>query len=166
MRSAPRPLVAGLLALCVAPPGAVAATGQPCQAPPGTSAIDQYCEVVPNSSGPGTHAGAAPDGGGTGGQVGGAAGPSTRRALEAAGVDGKALLQVPTPAPKRAAGSREAGGVGGSTEALSRPAANPLSAVASAASSGETLNRGFTWAALALSLGILGAGWLRYRARA
>src|SRR3954452_23860395 len=89
-------LAAGVL---VGPLPAQAAPAN-CQAPPGTSGIDQYCETVPAASGDqGTRGGGGSSGGHSGGQsgrVGGSVSRQTAAALRNSGTVGQAVLGLST----------------------------------------------------------------------
>src|SRR3954451_4766213 len=81
-------LVALAAALSAAP-----AVAQSCKAPPGMSAIDQYCEAIPSPNG---------DRGSTDTDRGGRAyPPTTFRALDQAGADGRAIIALSAPASKQ-----------------------------------------------------------------
>src|SRR5438105_6298536 len=97
-----------VLALCVAVAALVCsaapALAQSCQAPPGTSGIDQYCESIP---GPGHNQGRGDRGGGVNSVTGRPVPRSAQRRLQSAGSDGKALLNLThgSPAEKGTTGS-------------------------------------------------------------
>jgi hypothetical protein len=156
-------VIAGLVVLALAPSAASAAR---CQAPPGTSGIDQYCEMIPGPAGPRT-----PDTAGPSSPARGGVSPvpsRARSALGRAGKDGAAVVGLAnsggtqrhgTQQSKR--GSPPGTGAGGAKT----PSSNPLSAVSSAAQSGATLSPGLPLALIALALLAAGYGWVRYRAR-
>jgi hypothetical protein len=166
-------LTSALAILCAAP-----ATGQQCQAPPGTAAVDEYCETIPSSTGG--------EGAGSGGSASPRPAPrSTARALEKAGEDGRGLsrflAQDPNAAP--AAEGRKPGdlssdrGAAGSARTEARAKAeetpsdqeassNPLRAIRSAVGSGDTVGDGFVWVILAMIVVMGGLGWVRYRRQA
>ena len=163
------------LACVVAALVATPAAAQRCEAPPGTAAVEQYCETVLAAGGArGAGRGAAP------------AQPvpaRTLRRLEASGAQGRQLSELlqgaPAAAPARGTSraaprrrparrtSRAAprGRVGAGRQAALRPApaapANPLSAVRSALTGGETVGRGFPWVLLAIAAGMGAVAWLR-----
>jgi hypothetical protein len=163
----------GILFFVLLAPGAMAADN--CQAPPGTSGIDEYCEALPTPGGSGSHHG----GSGHGGQKKDQVPPSTRKALQKQGDNGAAVLaltqnaptaptgttQSSTPAPttthhrhhSQAGGSQTSGTATttpstpsqtNATPAPAAPASNPASAVGD--SFGGSLGAGF----LALLAGI------------
>src|SRR6476469_1935605 len=68
-----------------------------CQAPPGTSGIDQYCETVPTAGGDqGTSGGSGGGSGHSGGHAGGSVSRRTATALRDSGDTGKAILGLAT----------------------------------------------------------------------
>jgi hypothetical protein len=146
-------------ALAVSAPPAQAAT---CQAPPGTSAIDQYCEVVPD---------------GTGGSSTGGAGPrtpgladKTEAALARAGGDGRAIVELAKSTSARKVSSTGSG-------ERRRPDTEPddtsqstenrngvLQAAASSASAEAERVGGLFVVVLLLAIIAMGGwGWLRFR---
>ena len=162
-----------------------------CQAPPGTSAIDQYCETVPGAGGDqGTGRGDDRGGSGNGrtgngGTVGDSVPRRTRGALRDAGPAGERILNLPTATSgpgadagtqaagsSRPAGSAEprGGGANGTTDPqrgdTSVPADtsdNPLDAVWSAASTGSSAGPGFIWILILIGVVMAAFAWLRYR---
>lgn len=147
-----------------------------CQAPPGTSAIDQYCETIPGASG---------DRGSRSSQRG----QSLRQVVPAGvvgqlrrgGPAGQAILNLPaTVASTNASAQKGAsaqGPVGAETQRqgggprtrAQEPAApgarsdNPLDAIRSAASSGTSAGSGLAWVLVALGVAMAGLAWVRYR---
>ena len=158
------------------PSGAVASTT--CQAPPGTSAIDQYCEALPSPGSSGHHKHSKP------------VSNSTTKKLEQHGSTGQAVLNLadssgdanaaPAPAPKpkpkvhhRHHRSRvttappaapvKAQPVGGS---LPAPSSNPLSAVGSAIGTGSSTGALLLWILVAVALVMGGTAFIGHRRRA
>ena len=150
-----------------------------CQAPPGTSGIDQYCETVPAAGGDqGTRGG-----GHSGRRLGDSLPRHTAAALRRSGGAGKAILGLSsgsgqgsnsgnnsgTSGGNAAKGSTGAGSHGRSTAQGSQftaPAGrsdNPLQAIRSAVTSGGSAGPGFVWILVILGAIMAGLGWLRYR---
>lgn len=153
-----------------------------CQAPPGTSGIDQYCETVPTAGGDqGTSGGGGGSSGHSGhsGSVGGSVSRRTATALRDSGATGKAILGLST-------GSGQASGSTGSSSGTAKGAAgqkhgtaqasqgyqskapaarsdNPLEAIRSAVTAGTSAGPGFVWILIVLGAIMAGIGWLRYR---
>jgi hypothetical protein len=155
------------------PAGAGAQQGPSCEAPPGTSGIDQYCESVPGAGG---NRGAGDRDRSSDESLPAA----TRRALERAGKDGEALrgLAGETPsspggggdADNRSGGSSKDGKAGegagnGSGSVEPEPSNNPLSAVTSAVDAGASAGPAFVWLLVALGLVLSALAWVRYRRR-
>jgi cobalamin biosynthesis Mg chelatase CobN len=142
-----------------------------CQAPPGTSAIDQYCEVVPDGAG--------------GSSTGGGSGPNTpglSRGSEAAlsrhGADGQGVVALAESTARSSAGSASAG-----SQKQSRRGKTPqsllserkhassvesrngvLQAAASSASQEASRAGGaFIVVLLAAIVAMVGWGWMRFR---
>lgn len=148
------------LALVLAGPAAAA---EKCVAPPGTAAIEQYCETVPSASGDQPGSGAAADS--AQGQGGAPVTDATADRI-AASVGDEAAQSITGVAPGR-------GGDGPSKSAKPRapaknraPAdaeANPLGAVASAASTGAEVGGPLVYSLLALTLLLVAVGWTRFR---
>jgi hypothetical protein len=180
----------GALLACalVAQPAGAASSSTTCQAPPGTSAIDQYCEALP-----------AP--GGNSGHHKKHSHPvsnSTTKALEKQGAAGKAVLNlvgssgdagtsaptVPaTPAPvkhkavKRHRHHKQQASAPSSnppattnvkpvSHALPAPASNPVSAVGSAIGTGSSTGAVLLWLLVALAVVMGGTALIGYRRRA
>jgi hypothetical protein len=154
-----------------------------CQAPPGTSGIDQYCETVPAAGGDQGTSGGGGGGSGTSGRVGGSVSRRTATTLQHSGTGGKAILGLST-ASGQASGSAQgssSGAAKGKTGAASQkhgtaqgsqgnqskaPAArsdNPLEAIRSAVTAGTSAGPGFVWILVVLGVIMAGLGWLRYR---
>ena len=153
-----------------------------CQAPPGTSGLDQYCETVPTAGGDqGTSGGGGGSSGHSGhsGSVGGSVSRRTATALRDSGATGKAILGLST-------GSGQASGSTGSSSGTAKGAAgqkhgtaqasqgyqstapaarsdNPLEAIRSAVTAGTSAGPGFVWILIVLGAIMAGIGWLRYR---
>jgi hypothetical protein len=146
-----------------------------CQAPPGTSAIDQYCETIPGAGG---------DRGSRSSQRGQSLSQvvpaSVVGQLRRGGPVGQALLDLPatvantnTSAP---AASAQGGGGAGTQRPPGGPRAraqgppaprarsdNPLDAIRSAASSGTSAGSGLASVLVALGVAMAGLAWVRYR---
>lgn len=147
-----------VLVLLLALPSTAAA--QRCQAPQGTSAVDEYCETVPGARGD-----EDPGRGGAGSGIS----DSTAGALASRGAAGQALarsLGSPTDAKPRHHGRK----VGrsdkqpvGVAAAPDLPSANPFGAVTRAVGGDTTIGGPFILALLAVVLLILGSGWIGYR---
>ena len=148
-----------------------------CQAPPGTSGIDQYCETVPSASGDqGTRGG----GHGQSGRSGSSVSQRTATALRRSGASGKAILGLSggsgqgstsgnstgANAAKGRTGTGTHGGntaQGGQSTAPAGRSDNPLEAIRSAVTSGGSAGPGFVWILVILGAIMAGLGWLRYR---
>ena len=142
-----RALLVGFTIAIASVPGfaGVAAAAERCEAPPGTSGIEQYCETLPGAKG-GSGAGTEPP-------VGPSLQRTTIRRLERAGRDGGGVLALP--ASGRRANER--------VEAPSQPSESPLGAVGSAIESGPSTGSGFLWVLIAAGCAIGGIAWIRYR---
>jgi hypothetical protein len=147
-----------------------------CQAPPGTSGIDQYCETVPSASGDqGTRGG----GRGQSGSSDSSVSQRTAAALRRSGASGKAILGLSSgsglgsnsgtsggngPKGRTGAGSRgRAAAAGSQSTAPAGRSDNPLEAIRSAVTSGGSAGPGFVWILVILGAIMAGLGWLRYR---
>src|SRR4051794_39823580 len=121
-------------------PSFASAAGSTCQAPPGTSGIDQYCETIPGATG---------DHGAGGHSGGGRLSPTTRRALLRAGTSGRVVLGASSAG---AAGERNPAArhdrkrSGHDAAASPAPGNNPLSAVRNAVQGGDSTGSAFVWA--------------------
>ena len=170
----------GALLACalVAQPAGASSSSTTCQAPPGTSAIDQYCEALP-----------AP--GGNSGHHKKHSHPvsnSTTKALEKQGPAGQAVLNLvgssgdagtPAPVKHKAAKRHRHHKQQASTPSSSPPAAttpvshalpapdsNPLSAVGSAIGTGSSTGAVLLWLLVALAVVMGGTALIGYRRRA
>ena len=172
-------------ALIAQPAGAATAPTTTCQAPPGTSAIDQYCEALPSP------------GGGSSKHHKKHSSPvskQTTKELEQSGPAGKAVLGLadssgsagaqkaaPSAAGKRlaavkrhhkrhAAASSPSSNVPSagtnSAPALPAPDSNPLSAVGSAIGTGSSTGAVFLVLLVALAVVMGGTAVIGYRRRA
>jgi hypothetical protein len=159
-RKTPVAAVGAVLALAAPAPAATTA----CEAPPGTSGIDQYCEQLPTPRGdrpPGASDRRRPP-----------VPRGTERALEQRGEDGAAILgltafgSAPDSASRGRDSKRDPTATAGQTATSDEPSSNPLSAITSAIRDGAVLGAGFVWALLALTLALAGAAWVEYRRRA
>jgi hypothetical protein len=149
-----------------------------CQAPPGTSGIDQYCETVPAASG---DQGTRPGGRGQNGSSGSSVSQRTAAALRRSGASGKAILGLSSGSGQGSssgtgggnanaakgqtgAGNRGRGAAAGSqSTAPAGRSDNPLEAIRSAVTSGGSAGPGFVWILVILGAIMAGVGWLRYR---
>lgn len=176
----------GALLACalVAQPAGASSSSTTCQAPPGTSAIDQYCEALP-----------AP--GGNSGHHKKHSHPvsnSTTKALEKQGPAGQAVLNLanssgdagtPAPAPavvkhkavKRHRHHKQQASTPSSnppavtnakavSHALPAPGSNPVSAVGSAIGTGSSTGAVLLWLLVALAVVMGGTALIGYRRRA
>ena len=153
-------LISLLLALVLVAP---ASAQQSCEAPPGTSAVDEYCETVPEAGGS-RSADARPDRP--------VALPSgTAKELARSGPDGEALLRQlgydPAKVGEQANENRSAPVEArpGGEPAPKEPSFNALDTVGQIISSGPTVGGGFGFVLLAIVLAMLGWGWIDYRRR-
>jgi hypothetical protein len=149
------------------------ASAQFCDAPPGTSAVDQYCENPPSASG----------NGGGGGQATPKPSRGTVRAIAKSGKRGEELNRYlgarvassggATTIASGAGSSKSGGGSGKArdtkqskqpaVQAAGQQSTSPLGAVQSAVNSGSTIGNGFIWALIAIALLIAGTAWVRHR---
>jgi hypothetical protein len=157
-----------IVAFCLAPASASAQAGR-CQAPPGTSAIDQYCEVVPDGTGGSSTSGPGPKT------------PGLSRAAQAAlsrqGADGSAVVSLAgggSSAPARSsaggqspsqekdqdprpAGDHDVSGSGESRKGVLRAAAS------SASQETQRIGGAFIIVLLVALIAMGAWGWLRFR---
>jgi hypothetical protein len=159
------------LAVLAQPAGAASGPGSTCQAPPGTSAIDQYCEALPTP-------------GGTSGHHRKHSHPvsnSTTKQLEQQGAAGKAVLNLAdssgdagsTPPAKHKSPVRHhkrksatSSPKPPASNALPAPDSNPLSAVGSAIGTGSSSGAVLLWLLVALAVIMGGTAFIGYRRRA
>lgn len=125
-----------------------------CDAPPGTSGIDQYCETLPGAKGDREL--------GAGHRVGRSLDRGTSRALKRAGRDGRGVLALPS-SGRGGRGDGAPGSQPGKKEAGKEPSGSPIAALGSAIDSGTTAGHGFVWLLLASGAGMAGIAWIRYR---
>lgn len=150
------------------------ALAQRCQAPPGSSAVEQYCEAVPEGGGTQSGDDFAGSGGrqDPGGNVNGLS-RSAQRELRTKGADGAAVVGL---VAASSGGNNDGGGSSGGTgprgsvkgEAASgagTPSGSPLKAVSASVENGATVGGVFVWALLGVTLLILGLGWISFRSR-
>ena len=175
-------LTAILLALL---PAATSVASTNCQAPAGTSGIDQYCEVLPGAGGSGSSGhhkkkAASP------------VSPKTTQTLQHQGEAGAAILaltqsggapaaaQTPPPAAKTKTHRRHKAAATVPNNSQTPPSVpkpsvagpkgpapgnDPFSAVGNSVSVGSAMSAGFVWVLVGIAL-ILGAmTWLSYRSR-
>lgn len=153
-------VIAGVFCL---PAGAIGQTS--CEAPPGTSAIDQYCETIPRADGPR----GAGDPGAT--RTPRPLPASTLRALRGGDADARALAD--TLAGPAGEGSDGDGGGQGRSNApkvagldapsAEDPSTNPFSALKASVGSGGSIGGGFIWTLIAIALLMFSLAWLRFR---
>jgi hypothetical protein len=167
-------------------PASASAAPVNCQAPAGTSGIDQYCEVLPGAGGSGSdhhkkkkHVS-----------------EQVQQKLQSQGSDGAAILQLtqssgaadaqsttPAPAPKqhKTTHKKKSSAAAPTTstpvtttpaqttpQAQSEgpsPANNPFSAVGNSFSTSTGISGGFAWVLIAIGLIFGGMAWISYRAR-
>jgi hypothetical protein len=151
------PTVIALLVLA-----APAHADQTCVAPPGTAAVEQYCEVVPAAGGSQDRHRRDPA----------PIPPSTAQRLSRSSA-GQDLLRTlgHDPVTAKHAGAakahrRSSAATPGTAAAPRPPGDDPLGAVTSALSSGPKLGGPFVGVLLALTVLMLGWGWVAYRRRA
>ena len=141
-----------LAALASATLGSAAfAADRTCVAPPGNSAVEQYCEAVPSA------------GGGSKPKASHGVDGATAQRLSRAGKDGAAVLKLAKSAPKPS--KAKADGTTSSGQARPVPAGDPLRAVKSSISGGDTVGSGFIWALVAVAAAAVGLGWIGLRRR-
>lgn len=147
-----------LSALLLAAPAGAA---QPCVAPPGTAAIEQYCETIPSAGGDRDSVGRPgpehPISGGTLRQVQAQAGPQAVAVIAGPGASIAAPAKQPSP------GHRAPRPTAKRPDVPARSHSNPLSAVASAAGNGAEVGGPLVYGLLALTLLLASAAWLRFR---
>lgn len=153
-----------------------AAAAQRCEAPPGSSAVEQYCEAIPDAGGSQSGDSFARDSGrqDPGGNVKNVP-AGTQRTLRKSGKDGAAVVGLVAassggggggdgPGPDSGAKStNEVGGVKGETASSADPSGNPLKAVSASVENGATVGGGFIWALLVVTLLMAAVGWLAFR---
>lgn len=148
---------------------APAAAAARCQAPAGTSMVDQYCETIPTDKG---DKGFDPAGGGAGG---GDVSHAALQDLARRGKDGAALVRslggnpdelkaAKTPSGSRGGTASPAGSA--PVKVPQTPSANPFNAVRSAvSSSGDVVGSPFLLALFGVVVLMLGFGWAAHRRR-
>lgn len=160
------------LALAAQPAGAAGGPTSTCQAPPGTSAIDQYCEALPSPGG----------GSGHHRKHSHPVSNSTAKQLAQQGAAGKAVLNLadssgdasspPAAKHKSAARHHKRDSATSSpappamNNALPAPASNPLSAIGSAIGTGSSTGAVLLWLLVALAVVMGGTALIGYRRRA
>ena len=175
----------GLLMLALVLPSAASAANVNCQAPAGTSGIDQYCEVLPGAGGNGT----------TGHHKKKHVSSQTTQTLQKQGSAGQAILaltessgsasaQTTTPAStstpakhkahhkKKAASTVTSTGSQPPTKTTSQaksegpsPGNDPFSAVGNSFSVGSGVGGSFVWVLVGIGLIFVAMAWLQYRTR-
>jgi hypothetical protein len=130
-----RLLSATITAAAISALAALPAQAANCRHLPGQGAIDQYCEIIPSG------AGARPDRTGGGGSASSLP-ARTRKALMAAGAEGRAVaaLAQTSPAPQLSGGSAATGGAGAGGSGANAGTAAPGTASEPAAASTSTLH--------------------------
>jgi len=165
-------------------PSAASASADNCNAPPGTSGIDQYCEVLPGAGGTnGTHHKK---------KAATHVSPQVTQDLQRQGSAGAAILQLAQqsgaatqPAPKPVATTKrhkthhhqktsatvttpsnsQTPPSSGDQTTRSAPANNPVAAVGDAVSVGSGVGAGFVWLLVGIGLVFGGMAWISYRRR-
>jgi cobalamin biosynthesis Mg chelatase CobN len=160
-------------------PASASAAPVNCQAPAGTSGIDQYCEVLPGAGGSGSNHHKKKKHVST----------QVQQTLQSQGSDGAAILQLtqssgaadaqtttPAPAKKKATHKKKSSAAPTtSTPATTTPAKttpqaqsegpspsnNPFSAVGNSTG----ISGGFTWILVGILLVFVAMGWISYRGR-
>jgi hypothetical protein len=131
-----------------------------CQAPPGTSAVDQYCETFPTVSG-------SRESGQLGGKrLGQTLAHSTGAAFAHAGPDGRALQSLPARsriARSRSKSTASSAAARGSAAPGPAPPSNPVQATLSAARSATAIGSGFIVIVMGTALALVGAACIRHR---
>jgi hypothetical protein len=155
----------GLLLFVSLAPSAMAAGAQAsnCQAPPGTSGIDQYCESLP-SAGSGHHNGSQTH-----------VSDKTKQALEKQGSTGAAVLELA--GSKKSTGSKEsagketrsghgsAGGTASTPSTAPAPGDSPLPALKTAVENGSSAGPAYVWVLVGVGVLLSGLAWIAYRRR-
>ncbi|MBJ7328680.1 MAG: hypothetical protein JHC95_02215 [Solirubrobacteraceae bacterium] len=170
-----RPLFSTTLMILVMGLLPVSSQAQTCEAPPGSSAVDQYCEAIPEGGGSqssddfnrsdnsGAVAGSSSGGGGgTGGTSGQTASPAAEE-LEAAGADGAAVSGLTKTSGASATKTTTSQGAVAGDTASSEPSGSPLKAVSASVENGSTVGSGLIWGLLAVTLVLAALGWVAYR---
>lgn len=163
-----RVLAVTLAFLATSAAGPSVTGAQSCEAPPGTSAVEQYCEALPEASGTRSANESNRAANASRGRRPPSLSTATAATLEASGSDGRAILNL---ARGTAAGSRPGGrtltGETGTAAGEARPPAipsdNPLRAVQAAASQGRTVGGGLAWTILVGTAALAGVAWVRLR---
>lgn len=164
-----------LLVLAGGAPSAALAQG--CEAPPGTSAIEQYCERVPSA---GTDSQGTRE---TKRESREALPPRTVRQLEQES-GGEVVLGLPAakgddgappsggagtesaPAPKGGASSPDTSKTEiAAADSTSEPSNNPFEAAVAASGQGDGMGAMFGWLLVAAALGAAGLAWTQFRRR-
>jgi cobalamin biosynthesis Mg chelatase CobN len=179
----------GLLVLALVLPSAASAANVNCQAPAGTSGIDQYCEVLPGAGGNGT----------TGHHKKKHVSSQTTQTLQKQGSAGQAILALTeasgsatgettapattsTPAKHKAHHKKQSSSTATptttstgtqtptktTTQAKSEgpsPSNDPFSAVGNSFSVGSGVGGSFVWVLVGIGLVLVAMAWLQYRTR-
>jgi hypothetical protein len=170
------------LAVLAQPAGAAGGSTTTCQAPPGTSAIDQYCEALPSPGGGSSHhrKHSHPVSNSTTKQLQqqGAAGKAVLNLADSSGDAGTPVQPAPVATHKPAARHHKrkpaasspappaVHNVSVASQALPAPASNPLSAVGSAIGTGSSTGAVLLWLLVALAVVMGGTALIGYRRRA
>ena len=175
-----------LAAFALLLPASASAAPVNCQAPAGTSGIDQYCEVLPGAGGNGTNHKKKKQ----------HVAPSVTKKLQSQGDAGAAILQLTEssgaanaqtatpPAPVKQHNTRHkkkqaASTPSGSTTTQTTPAKpvapaarpepapadDPFSAVGNSFSTSTGLSGGFVWVLVGIGLVFAAMAWISYRGR-
>jgi hypothetical protein len=173
----------GLVVFALALPSVASAAGVNCQAPAGTSGIDQYCEVLPGAGGNGT----------SGHHKKKHVSSQTTQKLQSQGSDGAAILQLTessgsasaqtppvtttvkkhkTHHKKKSAATTPSTSSGTptkptapATSAGPSPGNDPFSAVGNSFNVGSGVDSGFVWVLVGIGLVLVAMAWLNYRTR-
>lgn len=164
-----KPAVVGtlfLLAALALPSSAPAAT---CQAPPGTSAIDQYCEALPSpgSNGSGHNKHSHPVSNSTSKLLArqGAAGQAVLNLANSSGEANGVVAKPARPSARRHHHRHHGSGVAPVTPqhasgSLPAPSSNPLSAVGSAIGTGSSTGAVLLWILVGLAVVMGGTAFI------
>jgi cobalamin biosynthesis Mg chelatase CobN len=174
----------GLVVFALLIPASASAAPVNCQAPAGTSGIDQYCEVLPGAGGSGSNHHKKKK----------HVSSQVQQKLQSQGSDGAAILQLTqssgaadaqttTPAPiakhKATPKKKSSAAPTTSTPATTTPAQttpqaqsegpspgnDPFSAVGNSFSSSTGISGGFAWVLVGILLVFVAMAWISYRGR-
>lgn len=177
-------LAAGAVAALASPAVSIASR---CEAPPGSSAIDQYCEAVPSATGSTSAKDRPKPASGSTGQQAAGVNSDTERSLASRGAEGAAVLALAAEGDgpnggsdgggsgAASGGDRSGGGPAGAADS-GRPGApdgtanesedgsgDALSAMVASFTGGAVTGSGLSWVLLALTLVIAMGAWVSFR---